>query len=231
MDWRVLLYPLGFLSSLAFGGRFALQWLSSEYHRKSMVTKGFWILSLVGNLTLATHAMIQLQYHVCLIQACNATISWRNLNLMGPEEKRYRFNTVLLLLVGATTFVTACFSLQISYSDVESYTWFRVPIHAWSSSSTQTTIPLYVHLFGFVGISLFASRFWIQWWFAEKCQQSYLGRGFWWLSLVGDLMSISYFFYIGDAVNFIGPAIGTVPYIRNLMLLRNKRREAYEATG
>lgn len=226
MDWREFLYPLGFLSSLAFGGRFALQWLSSEYHGKSFVTRGFWILSLIGNFTLATHAMIQLQYHVCLVQTCNAIISWRNLNLMKPEGQRYPFKTVLLLMAGAITLMTACFSLQVSFASVESYTWFRVPIHAWTFSSGQSEFPLYVHLFGFIGIALFASRFWVQWWFAEKYQKSYLGKGFWWLSLIGDLMSITYFAYIGDAVNFIGPAIGTVPYVRNLMLMR--RKVAYE---
>lgn len=226
MDWREFLYPLGFLSSLAFGGRFALQWLSSEYHKRSFVTRGFWILSLIGNLTLATHAMIQMQYHVCLVQACNVIISWRNLNLMGPEDRRYRFNTVVMLLVGAVTLVTVGFSLQVAHGGVDAYSWFRVPIHSWTFSSGRSNHSLFVHLFGFVGISLFASRFWVQWWYAEKYQMSYLGKGFWWLSLVGDLMSITYFAYIGDAVNFIGPAIGTIPYIRNLMLM--KKRLPYE---
>lgn len=227
MDWREFLYPLGFLASLAFGGRFALQWLSSEYHKRSFVTRGFWILSLVGNITLAVHAMIQMQYHVCLVQACNAVISWRNLNLMGPDNRRVHFNSVILLMVGAATLVTACFSLQVAYGGVDSYTWFRVPIHSWTFTSGQTEFSIFLHIFGFVGIALFASRFWVQWWYAEKYQKSYLGKGFWWLSLIGDLMSITYFAYIGDAVNFIGPAIGTVPYIRNLMLMR--RRAVLEA--
>jgi lipid-A-disaccharide synthase len=47
-----------------------------------------------------------------------------------------------------------------------------------------------------------------------------LGAQFWWLSLVGDLMTLAYFTQIYDPVNIVGPALGLIPYIRNLMLLR-----------
>lgn len=224
MDWREFLYPLGFISSLAFGGRFALQWLSSEYKKKSTVSRGFWILSLIGNICLGTHAFIQLQYHVCFVQTCNSVISWRNINLMEPDYRRYRLRTVLTVLISMLAVMTSLF-----YITNESTTWFRIPTHSLTFSSARANTPLFVHLFGFIGIALFSSRFWVQWWFAEKHQQSYLGKGFWWLSLIGDLMSITYFAYIGDAVNFIGPAIGTVPYVRNLMLMRNSEKEVYES--
>lgn len=85
-QWREGLYFLGFLSSLAFGLRMAFQWLYSEYLGKSTVTPTFWKLSLTGNILLAFHAFIQLQYHVFIIQVGNGFIAWRNLNLMQPSR-------------------------------------------------------------------------------------------------------------------------------------------------
>ena len=74
-QWREFLYLLGFLSSAAFGLRMAVQWLHSEYLGKSVVTPIFWRLSLCGNILLALHAFIQLQFHVFLIQSGQ----WRHL--------------------------------------------------------------------------------------------------------------------------------------------------------
>lgn len=219
-SWRELLYPLGFLASVAFGGRFLLQWLTSEIERKSTVTRAFWQLSLFGNVLLLIHSFIQIQFHVCLIQACNAIISWRNINLMEDRKKQTTFRTVIYLLAGSIILVTATFLIQgylmgHSFSD-----WFRLPV--WRDEAPPEAGILW-HLFGTLGLILFSSRFWVQWWYAEKAKTSYLGLPFWWLSLAGGLLTLLYFIRIDDPVNIIGPAFGLVPYIRNLMLIRNER--------
>ena len=97
-EWRVLLYSLGFLASLAFGLRFLIQWMTSERMQKSVVPPIFWKLSLSGNLLLLIHSFIQMQLHVFLIQSCNAVISWRNLNLMQAPERQVSFTTTLKIL-------------------------------------------------------------------------------------------------------------------------------------
>src|SRR4029079_16590954 len=84
---REFLYPLGFLSGLAFGGRLLLQWILSEIHKESIVPRSFWILTILGNLLAFTHSLIQVQYHVCLIATCNGILGWRNLNLMNHPSK------------------------------------------------------------------------------------------------------------------------------------------------
>ena len=222
--WREWLYPLGFLSSLAFGGRFLLQWITSEVRQQSTVTRLFWKISLTGNLLLLFHSMIQMQYHVSFFQSCNAVISWRNLNLM--QKQQAKFQPVIVLFVCAVTLTTALFALQGHYTDTA---WFRIPTISWLPRSGQ--IDQTWHLIGFLGLALFSSRFWVQWWCAEKHQTSYLGPAFWWLSLVGDLLTLSYFLRIADPVNLLGPAFGLIPYIRNLMLIRKQQREntAYES--
>ncbi|MEC7838517.1 MAG: lipid-A-disaccharide synthase N-terminal domain-containing protein [Chlamydiota bacterium] len=229
MDWRTVLYPLGFISSLAFGSRFLLQWLSSEIEQKSIVSRRFWIISLVGNCTLLIHSIIQQQYHVCFVQTCNAVISWRNINLMSTPEARYKKSTTAAILVGAITLSTLFFAGQNYVLGEPNIIWFRVPELPWKTPTHQT-VPWFIHGVGFIGICLFSSRFWVQWWYAEKHQFSHLGKPFWYLSLTGTLLSSSYFFYILDPVNFIGPALGTIPYIRNILLIKKSGQLIHEST-
>lgn len=205
--WRELLYPLGFLSSAAFGARGLVQWLKSESKKESITPPLFWYLSVVGNLLLALHSLIQAQYHVYIVQVCNAVISWRSINLMQPRPISTK-KTVWALL-------TIALGATLLYIPINGSFWFGV------FSSEQ--VPTLWHVLGFTGLLLFASRFWVQWWYAEKEQSSDLGVLFWWISLVGDLLTLVYFFRIKDPVNLIGPIFGLVPYVRNLMLIYRKK--------
>lgn len=217
-DWRALLYSLGFLSSLVFGARFLVQWLDSERKKQSVVTPFFWRLSLLGNCLLLSHVFIQMQLHVFLIQLFNALISWRNLNLMGEKIPLKSF-----LARGGGVL---CLGLMVYFSQ---YAWlgqdapfFRIPANPWQHSPGQS-IPWPWHLFGMAGLLLFNSRFWVQWWSAEKDGKSTLGPAFWWISLIGDGCCLLYFAKISDPVNLIGPALGLIPYLRNLMLISRSR--------
>lgn len=224
-QWRELLYPLGFLSSLAFTLRFLIQWIQSEKAKESVVSASFWKISFGGNVLLFIHSLIQIQFHVCVVQACNAVISWRNLNLMGRADKQWRLIGVVGLLAGAIVFSCAAFLFQglwIAGADAE---WFRTPIMPWGvNSGGEVHWPW--HVVGSLGILLFNSRFWVQWWEAETSRKSYLSASFWWLSLLGAILSLVYFARLGDIVNFIGPLFGLVPYVRNLMLIRQTARKA-----
>lgn len=220
---RELLYPLGFLSALAFGARMLLQWIKSEIKGKSIVTPTFWKLSLCGNLLLLTHAFIQVQFHVCLVQACNAVISWRNLNLMQPQAKHTSPLRTVLILISAMTVIICGFLLQAHLFSDGVTEWFRIPATPWQVNA-EKHIAFFWHIIGLFGLLLFNSRFWLQWWFAEKYRQSYLGSSFWWCSLAGESLCLIYFLRIGDPVNFIGPACGLIPYLRNLMLLSGQHK-------
>nr|WP_080502577.1 lipid-A-disaccharide synthase N-terminal domain-containing protein [Parachlamydia acanthamoebae] len=55
-------------------------------------------------------------------------------------------------------------------------------------------------------------------------KKSYLGPLFWWLSAVGECLSLVYFLRIFDPVHFIGPAFGLIPAIRNLMLIAQAKK-------
>lgn len=221
-DLRAILYPLGFLSSIAFGARFILQWIQSEKKRESVVSRAFWQFSLVGNIFLALHAFIQFQYHVCLIQSLNAVISIRNLSLM--KETKVQTRSVVLILCAMATAVTLGFVLQDYFLFESSWNWFRTPSHKWQAPGAS--LPFIWHAVGFAGYALFSSRFWVQWIEAEKNQRSDLSLSFWWISFIGAILSLAYFFSIKDPVNAIGPGIGLIPYTRNLMLIYKSRRKS-----
>ena len=215
-DWRILLYPLGFIPSLAFGLRFLLQWIQSERKGESIVSPLFWYLSIVGNVLFMIHAFIQVQYPICLIQGCNAVLSWRNLNLFHGGAEKTSQNSIIAILLSLCGLITVAFMFQGHEH------WMRIPTAPWENI-TKVRVSLFWHILGSVGFFLFASRFWLQWWMAEKAKKSYLPEAFWWVSVFGALIIITYSIKISDSVNLIAPAIGLIPYLRNLMLIQKKR--------
>lgn len=209
------LYPLGLVSTIAFTLRFLIQWLASEKAHASVVNRPFWWMSLAGNLALGLHSLIQAQFPIFIVQVINAVISCRNLNLMDAPSTHWRRRTVAAALGLSMIVGTFLFSLA-GFED-----WMRVPTHLFQPKSLA--ISPFWHLIGTIGVLLFASRFWLQWLQSEWKDTSTLSPAFWWISLAGALFSLAYFAKISDYINLIGPLFGMIPYIRNLMLMRQPR--------
>jgi lipid-A-disaccharide synthase-like uncharacterized protein len=217
---RSLLYPLGFIASFLFSLRVLFQWIRSEQKRQSHVSRGYWLISLSGNFIMTLHSFIQLQFPIALIQSLNGVISWRNLNLMKEYPRTTKQIVFIFMMV--VVFVLLIFSMQAFF--FHAYDWLRAPILPWTEAN-EHTIVFFWHIIGIIGMTVFASRYWIQWWMAEKNKTSILGKSFWWISLTGALLSIAYFIRIHDIVNFLGYSLGILPYIRNLFLLQKKPQE------
>jgi lipid-A-disaccharide synthase-like uncharacterized protein len=83
--------------------------------------------------------------------------------------------------------------------------------------------PWYWWVIGFGGQIVFASRFWVQWIASERAKRSVMPLSFWWLSIVGGLLSLAYAVYRLDPVFILGQLTGTVIYARNLALIRQAR--------
>ena len=63
----------------------------------------------------------------------------------------------------------------------------------------------------------------MQWFKSEREGESTIPLSFWYLSLIGGLITLAYAIYRRDPVFIAGQSIGSLVYIRNLMLLyRNK---------
>ena len=72
---------------------------------------------------------------------------------------------------------------------------------------------------GFFGQALFFGRWVVQWIASEKKAESQVPVAFWYMSLVGGLITLAYAIYREDAVFIAGQSIGSLVYIRNLMLV------------
>lgn len=77
---------------------------------------------------------------------------------------------------------------------------------------------------GFFGQGLFFSRWIIQWIASERNAESHMPIAFWYMSLAGGLIVLSYAIYRRDPVFIAGQGIGSFVYLRNLILIHKKQR-------
>jgi lipid-A-disaccharide synthase-like uncharacterized protein len=72
---------------------------------------------------------------------------------------------------------------------------------------------------GWLANAVFSSRFLVQWYATEKKKQVTVPALFWWLSLAGSLLFLSYaVFYDKHHVIIFAYAFNWIPYIRNLII-------------
>jgi lipid-A-disaccharide synthase-like uncharacterized protein len=79
---------------------------------------------------------------------------------------------------------------------------------------------------GFLGQALFTARFLAQWVASERRRDSVVPVAFWWLSLGGGVVLLTYAAGRRDPVIVVGQAMGIFIYVRNLMLYAKGRRRA-----
>ena len=77
---------------------------------------------------------------------------------------------------------------------------------------------------GFLGQGLFFGRWVIQWIASERKAESQVPIAFWYMSLIGGLITLAYAIYRKDPVFISGQGIGTFVYIRNLVLISRARQ-------
>ena len=77
---------------------------------------------------------------------------------------------------------------------------------------------------GFLGQGLFFGRWIVQWLASERSAASKVPISFWYLSLLGGLITLAYAIYRKDPVFIAGQSIGSVVYVRNLMLIYRENR-------
>lgn len=75
---------------------------------------------------------------------------------------------------------------------------------------------------GFLGQGIFFMRWVVQWLASERSAESRVPIGFWYLSMVGGLITLAYAIYRKDPVFIAGQSIGTFVYLRNLMLIQKQ---------
>ncbi|GAA5066890.1 lipid-A-disaccharide synthase N-terminal domain-containing protein [Roseibacterium beibuensis] len=71
----------------------------------------------------------------------------------------------------------------------------------------------------------FSMRFIVQWIASERAGRSYVPLAFWYLSIIGGTLLLSYAIYRQDVVFILGQSMGVIVYARNLVLIHRAKRE------
>lgn len=75
------------VGQIIFGGRFILQWIVSEYKKRSHVPTAFWFMSLAGSLILLSYS-IHIKNPIFMLSfSVNTLIYLRNLHLIYKHAK------------------------------------------------------------------------------------------------------------------------------------------------
>lgn len=201
-----IIYGIGFLAQILFSGRLIAQWLLSEKNKKVMTPSIFWKLSLLASFLLFVYGYLRDDFAIMLGQALTYFIYIRNLQLQGEWQKAPK------ALRGFLWFFPL---LLVIYS-------FNNNTYDLSNLFKNEDIPLWLLIWGSLAQIIFTLRFVYQWVYSEKNKESILPLGFWSLSLVGSIMILIYAIIRKDPVLFVGHIMGSVIYLRNIMILKKQ---------
>ncbi len=72
---------------------------------------------------------------------------------------------------------------------------------------------------GFIGQALFGARFLVQWLSSEAQGRSVVPKAFWYLSVAGGVVLLSYAIHREDPVFIVGEFVTLLIFLRNVQLL------------
>jgi len=82
-------------------------------------------------------------------------------------------------------------------------------------------------VFGLVGQACFFMRFFVQWVASERAGRSIVPLAFWFFSIGGAAILLTYALYRKDIVFILGQSVGIFIYSRNLYLIRRERTHSF----
>lgn len=86
-------------------------------------------------------------------------------------------------------------------------------------------------VFGLAGQGVFMLRFVWQWYCSERVGRSYVPLGFWYLSILGGMMTLAYALIVIEPVLILAQSLGLPIYIRNLVLIHREKARIAAAAG
>jgi lipid-A-disaccharide synthase-like uncharacterized protein len=81
------------------------------------------------------------------------------------------------------------------------------------------------HIIGFIGLGTFSARFIVQWIVSERRKESVIPVSFWYLSIIGSLLLLSYALRRKDPVFILSYLFNSIIYLRNLYFIRAKKKQ------
>lgn len=200
-----LVYSIGFFAQLLFTGRLILQWVLSEKSKKVLTPTLFWKLSLFASLLLFFYGYLRNDFAIMLGQTLTYFIYIRNLQLQGEWQK-----TPKLLQGFLWVFPILLVVYYYNNNTPDLIKLFK-----------NQEIPTWLIVLGSFSQIIFTFRFVYQWVYSEKNKVSSLPFGFWVLSLIGSLLILIYAILREDPVLLVGHLMGSIIYIKNILILKN----------
>ena len=93
MNQEIVWMAIGFTGQAFFSARFLVQWIASEYVKKSVIPVMFWYFSIFGGMTLLSYAIYRKDPVFIVGQSTGIVIYLRNLHLIRKSEKTPRSAT------------------------------------------------------------------------------------------------------------------------------------------
>lgn len=99
----------------------------------------------------------------------------------------------------------------------------------WSALHVENWAEFTWVMVGLTGQLLFTMRFIVQWFVSEKQRKSVIPVAFWYFSLAGGIVLLTYALWRRDPVFILGQSTGLVIYMRNLWLIHTEKlRHAHD---
>ncbi len=201
-----LIYTIGFIAQILFSSRLVVQWITSEKQRKVITPTLFWTLSLIASFLLFIYGYLRNDFAIMLGQTLTYFIYIRNLQLQN-EWQKFHWSLRFALYSIPTLIVVYYFNNNVIDRDL----LFR-----------NEAIPVWLLWLGIISQVVFTLRFVYQWLYSEYKKTSSLPLGFWLLSLVGSILILVYAINRKDPVLLTGHLLGSIIYVRNLILLHKQ---------
>lgn len=204
---ETLVTVIGWVGQACFFSRFLIQWMASERAGQSVAPRVFWWFSLVGAACLIVFTLHRGDTVFLIGFLLTLAIYARNLFFAEGRETR----RVPAAVVVAVALIAGF--LLIRFSSLQ---------HA---SASESVVMLVI---GWIGQAIWSSRFVVQWWYTERRGVSHFPAAFWWFSLTGNALLLSYAIHVGVPLYIVGLCVGPIVQVRNLVLLRRERKELDE---
>jgi lauroyl/myristoyl acyltransferase/lipid-A-disaccharide synthase-like uncharacterized protein len=191
-----------------------VQWIASERAGRSVVPVAFWFLSLSGSVLLLAYAwlrhdavFIAAQSIALLVYIRNLQLLWNRRDTGDDTSERAKGAPVTAVVLTAAMVVTTL-------------------VAAASARHLDNAVPGPLLVLGLAGQFVFGTRFGIQLLASEKEGRSVMPLGFWYSSLAGSALLLTYALFRKDPVFILAHAPNLAVYTRNLVLIRRERAAA-----
>lgn len=199
---NLLIFSIGLMAQGCFSARILIQWFLSEKKHEVISPTLFWVFSLIGSYLMFYYGWLRNDFSIIVGQFISFYVYVGNLRLKGVWNKIPFIVRWLLLL---TPMIVGIATIQKDSHFVDVFL-------------KNKDVPIGLLFFGTIGQLVFTFRFIYQWIYSSKKQISVLPAAFWWISLSGSCMILTYGILRQDPILILGQSLGFISYIRNLMI-------------